>query len=60
VFVIKDDVDLNDVVLQQSELSEVKYVGKKVLYDMINEEVFWDYQRLLQVGEYFADLEKSE
>lgn len=60
VFVIEDDVSLNHVVLQESELSEVKYVSKKVLYDMIKEETFWDYQKMLQVGEYFTDLEKSE
>lgn len=60
VFVIEDDVDLANVILQKSELSEVKYVDKKRLYDMIDEEIFWDYKKMLHVDEYFIDLEKSE
>lgn len=60
VFVIEDDLALEDIILQKSELSEVKYVGKKTLYDMIDKEIFWDYKKMLHVGEYFTDLEKSE
>jgi len=60
VFVIEDDVDIAKLVLQKSEVQEAKFVSKKTLYDMINKELFWDYQKMLHVGEYFTDLEKSE
>lgn len=60
VFVIEEDVDLNDVRVQTSELQKVKFVSKKTLYDMINKKQFWDYQKMLHISDYFTDLEKSE
>jgi 8-oxo-dGTP diphosphatase len=60
VFVINDDVNIDDIVVQESELQEVKFVSKKTLSDMINTGTFWNYKKMLRVSEYFTDLEKSE
>jgi isopentenyldiphosphate isomerase len=60
VFVIHDEINIEDVIVQESELIEVKFVSKKTLNDMINTGTFWNYKKMLQVSEYFTDLEKSE
>ena len=60
IYVVEQEIDLDHLSLQESEVKEVKFVSKEQLYAMIKTKEFWDYRTLLHVGEYFTDLEKSE
>lgn len=46
VWRVKDDIPLDSITLQQSEVASVKYADEQEIYDMINQNKFYKYRYL--------------
>jgi 8-oxo-dGTP pyrophosphatase MutT (NUDIX family) len=59
LYLIEEDVLLNDCKLDTVEVKDVAYKSMSEIYDMIAKGTFWNYERMLQRTGYFNLLEKS-
>ena len=57
VYLVEQDVDLNTLTLDASEVQEVAYASLDTIKTMIKDKLFWDYPYLLNAPNYFNKLE---
>ncbi len=57
-FVVRMDVDLQDVILQKEEVQAARFAGKEEILKMLKEEIFVPYRRSLL--EYIFDFAEQE
>ena len=59
IYLIEQDVVLNDLILDELEVKKCKYASMKEIKTMIKNKLFWDYNKISQDDNYFDLIEKS-
>lgn len=59
VYLVEKDVNLSSLQLDHDEVKAVTYKSLHDIHDMVNDNTFWNYERLLERRGYFTLLEKS-
>lgn len=55
LFIVYQDVDLKDLIIDTEEVRDVAYINKEELFKMIDANRFWDFR---DISNYFSILEK--
>lgn len=59
LYIVKEDILLKDLKLDTLEVRDVAYKSMEEIKNMIQNKLFWDYERILERQGYFSLLEKS-
>ncbi len=59
LYIVKEDILLKDLKLDTLEVRDATYKSMKEINEMIQQNLFWDYERNLERKGYFSLLEKS-
>lgn len=59
IYLIEQDVLLKDLTIDKLEVKNCKYFTMKEIKDLIKENKFWDYNKIVQQNDYLDLIEKS-
>lgn len=59
LYLVEADIDLQTLILDEVEVKAVQYKTMNQIKQMIQDNTFWDYARLMERSDYFDILEKS-
>ena len=59
VYIVKEDILLKDIIIDKVEVKDVAYKTMPEIKEMIQNKMFWNYERILVRDGYFNLLEKS-